>query len=208
MVKQLLLANAPSGMPVPELGRSDSTFELKEIELPELKEDQVLLQTIFFSNDPAQRGWIQKDQDADRLYIPPVRPGDLMLAGALCKVLKSTSASVKEGALLELPASNSGLLGEFWFTIATNNNINKKMFNMFTDEIGKTIGKHQVVPCPSIGRYKSLEEPKARESLLTPGMQHSTSKSSFNESSSSATLPSSSSPSLTVKVPSLPTAKN
>ncbi|KAE9388955.1 hypothetical protein BT96DRAFT_980865, partial [Gymnopus androsaceus JB14] len=37
--------------------------------------------------------------------------------------------------LLELPASNSGLLGEFWFTIATNNNINKKMFNMFTDEI-------------------------------------------------------------------------
>ncbi|KAE9407995.1 NAD(P)-binding protein [Gymnopus androsaceus JB14] len=88
-------------MPVPELGRSDSTFELKEIELPELKEDQVLLQTIFFSNDPAQRGWIQKDQDADRLYIPPVRPGDLMLAGALCKVLKSTSASVKEGALVQ-----------------------------------------------------------------------------------------------------------
>lgn len=46
---------------------------------------------------------------------------------------------------LELPAPNSGLLGDFWSTIATDNN--KKMFNMFTDEIGKTIGKHQVNIC-------------------------------------------------------------
>jgi hypothetical protein len=43
---------------------------------------------------------------------------------------------------MELPVSSSGLLGDIWSTIATDNN--KKMFNMFTDEIGKTIGKHQV----------------------------------------------------------------
>jgi hypothetical protein len=43
---------------------------------------------------------------------------------------------------MELPVSNSGLLGDIWSTIATDSN--KKMFNMFTDEIGKTIGKHQV----------------------------------------------------------------
>lgn len=43
---------------------------------------------------------------------------------------------------LELSASNSGLLGDIWSTIATDSN--KKIFNMFTDEIGKTIGKHQV----------------------------------------------------------------
>jgi TBC1 domain family member 8/9 len=45
----------------------------------------------------------------------------------------------------ELPpptSSSSGLLGDLWSTIATDSN--KKMFNMFTDEIGKTIGKHQV----------------------------------------------------------------
>ncbi|KAE9389927.1 hypothetical protein BT96DRAFT_1024838 [Gymnopus androsaceus JB14] len=52
------------------------------------------------------------------------------------------------------------------------------MFNMFTDEIGKTIGKHQVVPCPSIGRYKSLEEPKApRPHYLLPHRHRSPSKS-------------------------------
>lgn len=39
-------------------------------------------------------------------------------------------------------SASSGLLGDLWSTIATDSN--KKMFNIFTDEIGKTIGKHQV----------------------------------------------------------------
>ncbi|KAJ3745863.1 rab-GTPase-TBC domain-containing protein [Lentinula detonsa] len=113
----------------------------------------------------------------------------------------SASFRLDPVAELELPTSSSGLLGEFWSTIATDNN--KKMFNMFTDEIGKTIGKHQVIHRPSIGRYKNLEEPKARESLLTPGMRHSTSKSSLRSSPSSSSLrPSSPSQSLTVEVPS------
>lgn len=44
---------------------------------------------------------------------------------------------------LELPASNSGLLGGLWSNIATDDN--RKIFNRFTDEIGRTIGKHQVI---------------------------------------------------------------
>ncbi|KAJ8094980.1 hypothetical protein PM082_010197 [Marasmius tenuissimus] len=95
---------------------------------------------------------------------------------------------------LELPATNSGLLGDIWSQIASDSN--KKMFNMFTDEIGKSIGKHQVIHRPSIGRYTKLEEPKARESLLTPGMRHSTSRSSLKtetEISSASLRPSSSS---------------
>ncbi|KAJ7760186.1 rab-GTPase-TBC domain-containing protein [Mycena olivaceomarginata] len=86
---------------------------------------------------------------------------------------------------MELPVSSSGLLGDLWSTIATDTN--KKMFNMFTDEIGKTIGKHQVVHRPSIGRYTKLEEPKARESLLTPSMRHSASKSSISSISTETT---------------------
>jgi len=44
---------------------------------------------------------------------------------------------------MDLPPSlSNGLLGDLWSTIATDSN--KKIFNMFTDEIGKTIGKHQV----------------------------------------------------------------
>ena len=43
---------------------------------------------------------------------------------------------------MELPMSNSGFLGDLWSNIATDTN--KKMFNKITDELGKTIGKHQV----------------------------------------------------------------
>jgi len=43
---------------------------------------------------------------------------------------------------MELPSPNAGILGDIWSSIATDTN--KKLFNMFSDEIGKTIGKHQV----------------------------------------------------------------
>jgi len=79
---------------------------------------------------------------------------------------------------------------------------NKKLFNRFTDEIGKTIGKHQVTYRPSIGRHMQLQEPKARESLLTPAMRRSSSKSSLR-STTSATSPSISSPSAALTPPSL-----
>lgn len=42
----------------------------------------------------------------------------------------------------ELSVVQGGFLGDIWSSIASDNN--KKMFNLFTDEIGKTIGKHQV----------------------------------------------------------------
>ncbi|EGN95103.1 hypothetical protein SERLA73DRAFT_170974 [Serpula lacrymans var. lacrymans S7.3] len=69
---------------------------------------------------------------------------------------------------LELP-TNNGFLGDLWSNIATADN--KKFFNKLTDEVGKTIGRHQVIYRPSIGRFTKLEEPKARESLLSPAMK-------------------------------------
>ncbi|KAG5724471.1 TBC domain-containing protein, partial [Termitomyces sp. T112] len=100
----------------------------------------------------------------------------------------------------EVPTSSNGLLGDLWSTIATDSN--KKIFNMFTDEIGKTIGKHQVIQRPSIGRYTRLEEPKARESLLSPSMRKSPSKTNLavSTSPSAPSLMPSSSSALTVNV--------
>lgn len=60
------------------------------------------------------------------------------------------SASFKLAPLpeMELPISSGGVatgfLGDLWSSIATDSN--KKMFHMLTDELGKTIGKHQVCP--------------------------------------------------------------
>ncbi|KAJ7595834.1 rab-GTPase-TBC domain-containing protein [Mycena floridula] len=96
------------------------------------------------------------------------------------------------------PLPSGGLLGDIWSTIATDTN--KKLLNMVTDEIGRAVGKHQVIHRPSIGRYTKLEEPKARESLLTPGMKHSTSKPSLRSSPSTSSLKPSVSSSSTLTV--------
>ncbi|KAI0731124.1 TBC-domain-containing protein [Earliella scabrosa] len=79
--------------------------------------------------------------------------------------------------LMDIPNSNSGLLGGLWQNIATDDN--RKILNKFTDDFGKVIGKHQVYTRPAIGKYTTLEEPKARESLLTPTMRRSASRASL-----------------------------
>ncbi|OJA15728.1 hypothetical protein AZE42_07251 [Rhizopogon vesiculosus] len=67
---------------------------------------------------------------------------------------------------LELPPASSGFLGDLWSNIATQDN--KKIFHKLSDELGKTIGKHQILYRPIIGRLTKLEEPTARESLISP----------------------------------------
>ncbi|EIM86543.1 TBC-domain-containing protein [Stereum hirsutum FP-91666 SS1] len=89
----------------------------------------------------------------------------------------SASFRLEPVPLMELPPSNSGFLGGIWSNIASDDN--KKLFHKFSDELGKTIGKHQVIHRPSIGRYTTIEEPKARESLLSPHMRRTPSKSSL-----------------------------
>jgi hypothetical protein len=76
----------------------------------------------------------------------------------------SASFRLEPVPLMELPPSNSGFLGGLWSNIATDTNV--KLFHKFSDEVGKSIGRHQVIHRPSIGRYTSIEDTRPRESLL------------------------------------------
>lgn len=60
--RQWILANKPIDFP------DDDTFKLVEKSLPELKDNEVLAKTLYLSNDPAQRGWIQKGVNP---YVKP-----------------------------------------------------------------------------------------------------------------------------------------
>jgi hypothetical protein len=96
----------------------------------------------------------------------------------------SASFRLEPVPLMELPPANNGFLGGIWSNIATDNNV--KLFHKFSDEVGKTIGRHQVIHRPSIGRYTSIEDTRPRESLLTPAMRHSSSKSSLKSTDTSS----------------------
>ncbi|KAJ9158004.1 NADP-dependent leukotriene B4 12-hydroxydehydrogenase [Coniochaeta hoffmannii] len=62
----------------------------------DLKPDQVLVENLYLSLDPAMRGWLN---DA-RSYVPPVQIGEVMRGGTIARVLASTSANFKEGDLV------------------------------------------------------------------------------------------------------------
>jgi len=79
------------------------------------------------------------------------------------------------------------------------------MFHRITDEFGKTIGQHQVTHRPSIGRVDrqiALEEPKARESLLSPSLkERSPSSTSLSTAARSQAPPDALSPSSSLGTP-------
>ena len=96
--KQWILTNKPTDKPV--LSGPNPTFTLETNPLPPLKEDQVLVKSLYMSNDPAQRGWITKGANPERLYVPPVPQGDVMRARSVVEILDSKSEQFKNGDIV------------------------------------------------------------------------------------------------------------
>jgi NADPH-dependent curcumin reductase CurA len=96
--RQWILSNPPAADPV--LEGSDSTFSLQNTTLPTPGADQALVKTLYFSNDPAQRGWIQKGIDPERLYVPPVNQGEVMRSFGIAEVIESNTDALKKGQLV------------------------------------------------------------------------------------------------------------
>ncbi|KIK36639.1 hypothetical protein CY34DRAFT_811136 [Suillus luteus UH-Slu-Lm8-n1] len=65
----------------------EATFALTEEPVPSLEDGEMLVENVFISNDPAQRGWIQKGVLPERLYTAPVREGDIMATHSIARVL-------------------------------------------------------------------------------------------------------------------------
>ena len=96
--RQWILSNPPTADPV--LEGSNTTFSLETTSLPTPSTDQALVKTLYFSNDPAQRGWIQKDMDPERLYTAPVKKGEVMRSFAIAEVVESNIESLNKGQLV------------------------------------------------------------------------------------------------------------
>jgi NADPH-dependent curcumin reductase CurA len=96
--RQWILANPPHGDPVVE--GDDATFKLQTTTLPTPGPNEVLVKTLYFSNDPAQRGWLDPTIDPERLYVPPVKKGEVMRSGAIGEIVTSNDANLKPGQLV------------------------------------------------------------------------------------------------------------
>ncbi|KAJ5916579.1 hypothetical protein N7504_000594 [Penicillium tannophilum] len=96
--KRWVLREKPYGEPV--LGGDKPTFTLETADIPALKEGEVLLKTLYLSNDPAQRSWISPLAEAERLYLPPVQVGETMKSMGIARVVESRSPDLAVGALV------------------------------------------------------------------------------------------------------------
>ncbi|MFN2464611.1 MAG: NADP-dependent oxidoreductase [Candidatus Dormibacteria bacterium] len=81
------LAARPQGEPK----RSDWDFVQDAV--PEPGDGEILVQNLYVSLDPAMRGWMNEG----RSYVPPVRIGEVMRAGAVGRVLSSRNAGFAPG---------------------------------------------------------------------------------------------------------------
>lgn len=71
-------------------------FSLETAPMPEPGQGELVLESIYLSVDPAQVSWMQGVAD----YMPPIEPGDVMLAGGVGRVVASNHPRFKEGDFL------------------------------------------------------------------------------------------------------------
>jgi len=89
--KQWLLAARPHGM------LSEASWQLREAPVPQLAPGEALVETLYLSCDPTQRGWME-DRPS---YMPPVALGEVMRAVSVGRVVESRAPSLEPGDLVE-----------------------------------------------------------------------------------------------------------
>ncbi|KAJ5692848.1 hypothetical protein N7462_002271 [Penicillium macrosclerotiorum] len=110
-----VLREKPYGEAV--LDGDKATFALENTTLPALQDGQVLLKTLYLSNDPAQRGWISPLVDPKRLYLPPVQIGETVKSIGISQVVESRSEKLPIGSLV------TGFPGWTEYSIDDANNV-------------------------------------------------------------------------------------
>ena len=89
--RQILMKTRPVGMPKLE------NFDVIESNMPEARHGEVLIKILWLSLDPYMRGRMSKAKS----YAASLNEGDLILGGAVGKVINSHTPEYKEGDIVE-----------------------------------------------------------------------------------------------------------
>jgi NADPH-dependent curcumin reductase CurA len=85
--RRIVLNSRPHGAPVPD------NFRLENAEVPKPNAGEILLRTVYLSLDPYMRGRMSDTPS----YAPPVAIGEVMVGGAVCRVITSQHPDYAEG---------------------------------------------------------------------------------------------------------------
>ncbi|GAA3840560.1 NADP-dependent oxidoreductase [Sphaerisporangium flaviroseum] len=87
MTRAITLRSRPVGWP------TEDNFELVEVELPPLREGQILVRNLFMSVDPYMRGRMNEGES----YVPPFEVGEPLQGGAVGEVVESRAPEFEIG---------------------------------------------------------------------------------------------------------------
>ncbi|KAJ9605354.1 quinone oxidoreductase [Cladophialophora chaetospira] len=96
-----VVENHPKGVATFDANDASSTFKLVDRPIPALEQDQVLVKSIYYSNDPAQRPAIDASVKAERHYTAPVKLGDPMMARGIGEVIESKADKLPKGTIVQ-----------------------------------------------------------------------------------------------------------
>jgi hypothetical protein len=88
--RQIVVSELPTGALRPD------AFAMREADVPEPGEGEVLCRTVLLSIDPANRAWMQ-----GATYTAPVLQGDVMHGFTIAQVVASRAPGISEGDLVE-----------------------------------------------------------------------------------------------------------
>ena len=95
----IYLNKQAEGIPNLALGEPSSTFRLATANLQPLKDGQVLVKALYFSNDPLQFAWIRKDYN-ERTEFRRILPGEPMGGFGLAQVVESKADQYQPGDIV------------------------------------------------------------------------------------------------------------
>ncbi|MEN0649311.1 NADP-dependent oxidoreductase [Caldifermentibacillus hisashii] len=149
--RRIILGSRPSGMPTKE------NFQIVTEAIPEIKEGEILIQTIFLSVDPYMRGRMT----GIKTYVDPFEVGKVLTGGVVGKIVESKHSNFQEGDIVE------GQLDWADYSVSNERHIRKVDPNLAP--ISTALG---VIGMPGLTAYFGLLDigkPKEGETVVISG---------------------------------------
>lgn len=127
---QITLNVAPTKEVNINWGEKDSTFRIDKQTFTEVKNGEFIIKNLYISNDPTQRGWMQKGIDPSRMYAPPILENEPVRCYAIGEVVYSKSEKYNVGDKI--------IGGSYWGDYALTNE----------DKVFSKIDESQGLPLP------------------------------------------------------------
>lgn len=146
--QRIVLAARPVGEP------KHSDFRIEDVAIPELKDGEILLKTVYLSLDPYMRG---RMSDAPS-YAAPVEIGEVMVGGTVSQVVDSKNQKFKQGEWV--------LSGNGWQRYAISDGKQCQSLGMNPEHPSWALG---ILGMPGFTAYMGLldiGQPRAGETLV------------------------------------------